>query len=215
MIKINLAKRKTASLGSSSSGSGGADILSQIRSFLNRSGGGSARVDLKELPLFSILVSFAGVYGSQWFFEDLKQRAIQKETTRVAKQETLQQELRKKLSASAGLEEIKTNLMADLKLVNTKLETLQSLMKGRQAGVDILKGVSSAIPAEVWLSSVAMTAEDLSLTGQAVELNHVSDFMNRLEGGGFLTELNLENSSQTKDDRGGTVASFRLTAKRK
>jgi len=213
MIRINLAKRKTASL-AAEQGSAGGGLLSRLRASLRggRSGGGGS---LAEWPIRSLLIALVAVYGSQFFFENEKASALAELDAQVEKLRQAQQELQSKLAQRAVLEERLKEFAANESLVKTKLDTITQLMEGRQAGVLALRSLSSSIPAEVWLQSLSLTETAFEASGQSLDYSQVSDFMKRLGETDLLTDINLDGSSQANDDKGQKVASFKLTAKRK
>ena len=69
MIRINLAKRKTASLAAEQAGSGGG-LLSRLRDSLR--GGTSGGASLAYWPIRAIMIALVAIYGSQFFFENEK-----------------------------------------------------------------------------------------------------------------------------------------------
>jgi len=214
MIKINLARRKTANLVSAGNDSGDSRI-SSMKSLFSRSSGSGSGEALKDWPIRSILIALAGIYGTQFYFEAEKTSEIARVESTIEKLRASQRELQSKLSGAAGFEEVKRNLEADERLVKTKLDTILKLMEDKQKSIQALKHVSNSIPAEVWLQSLSLSMNDLQVSGQAIDYNQVSDFMNRLGQADFLADLNLDGSSQSKDEKGLNVATFRLTAKRK
>jgi len=216
MIKINLARRKTANIagGGADAGEGGSSALKGLFS-RSSSGGGSSSEGLKDLPIRSILIALVGVYGAQFYFEAEKSAEIAKVDQKIEKLRATQRELQASLAKSTGFEEIKQSLEADEKLVKTKLDTILKLMQDKQGSIQALKNISMSIPAEVWLQSLSISDTDFQVSGQALDYNQVSDFMNRLGQADFLSDINLDGSSQAKDEKGLNVASFKLTAKRK
>ncbi|NDD91357.1 hypothetical protein EBZ37_04660 [bacterium] len=216
MIKINLAKRKMASVAGVDGGSGGGlQGLDRIRAMFDRGGGGAANAGASKWPLVSIAICLAGVYGSEFYFNDEKQKLLSSLDKRIEAQKKKQAELQGKLAQDAKLQGQKEELTANEKLVKTKLDTISQLLSNRQATVQALKELSTTIPPEVWLQVVSFGQTDVELSGQSLDYNQISDFMNRLGQSQFLADLNLESSSQAKDDAGLNATSFRLTAKRK
>jgi Tfp pilus assembly protein PilN len=216
MIKINLARRKTANI-ASSTGDAGVRVFAGLKNLFSRgsSGTGSSSEVLKDLPIRSILIALAGMYGAEFYFDAEKSAELAKVEQQIEKLNVTQRELQATLAKSAGLEDVKRSLEADEKLVKTKLETILKLMQDRHGSIQALKNISMSIPSEVWLQSLSISETEFQAAGQAVDYNQVSDFMNRLGQADFLSELNLDGSSQVKDEKGLNVASFRLTAKRK
>jgi len=203
MIKINLAKRKMAAA---------------VSGELSSGRGMTANLKLSEIsewPIRSILIALAGIYGSEFYFNGEKATALSRMEEEVTALNGVQNKLRSELAKNTSYEDIKKSLEADERLVKVKLDTILKLMQDRQGGVQALKRISSSIPTEVWLSALQFSATDLQVSGQALDYAQVSDFMKRLGEGDFVSDLNLENSTQGKDEKGLSVASFRLSAKRK
>jgi Tfp pilus assembly protein PilN len=216
MIKINLARRKTANI-ASSSGDSGEGAASGFKNLFSRgsAAAGSSSEGMKDLPIRSILIALAGIYGAQFYFEAEKSAELAQVDQKIEKLRATQRELQAALAKSAGFEDVKRSLEADEKLVKTKLDTILKLTQDKQGSIQSLKNISTSIPPEVWLQSLSITETDFQASGQALDYNQVSDFMNRLGQADFLSDLNLDGSSQAKDEKGLNVASFRLTAKRK
>lgn len=212
MIKINLAKKKAFS---SSSSEGASGVLAPLKALFNRSGGGGQQVNLSELPLKTIVFAIVVFFGSQYLSNSEKANLIRQEEILIEKQQAIQEEFQKKLAGLAKLEEQKKALSADYDLVKRKIETITSLVRDRETSLQVLNDISSAIPTEVWLLSLDVSSENFSLSGNATEFNHISDFIKRLEQSKLLTDLSLENSNQTNDQQGVSVASFNIRAKRK
>ncbi|MBU6374452.1 MAG: PilN domain-containing protein [Bdellovibrionales bacterium] len=214
MIEINLAKRKTAS----HVAEGGASALGvdRIRAMFNRSGvASSATGALSDWPVRSIILSLVVFYGSQFTFESLKTEDLSAIDKRIESQRKKRAEIQSKLSQDAKLQEQRTELFANEKLIKTKLDTISQLVQARQTAVNTFREISGAIPTEVWLQSIIFSETQVDLSGQSLDYNQISDFMNRISQSQFLSEPNLENSAQIKDESGLNSTSFRLTAKRK
>ncbi|MEN9723716.1 MAG: hypothetical protein RJB38_1702 [Pseudomonadota bacterium] len=214
MIKINLASRKMAS-GASLEGSSGTALSAVLSRFIPQASGGGPSLTVSDLPLRAILVGLVGAFGAQFYFDGEREAVISRLDTQIEKAKSVQTGLQNQLKEAPVMEELKTRLEADERLVRTKLETIMKLMQDRQTSVHALKVVSTSIPSEVWLSQLSFSPSEVSFVGQALDYNQISDFMNRLGQADFMTDLNLDGSSQVKDEKGVTVNSFRITAKRK
>ena len=108
MIKINLARRKTANLVSAGNDSGDSRI-SSMKSLFSRSSGSGSGEALKDWPIRSILIALAGIYGTQFYFEAEKTSEIARVESTIEKLRASQRELQSKLSGAAGFEEVKRN----------------------------------------------------------------------------------------------------------
>ena len=122
MIRINLAKRKTASI-AAEQGAAGGGLLSRLRESL-RGGGSGGGGSLAEWPIRSLVIALVAVYGSQFFFENEKASALAELDAQVEKLRQAQQELQSKLAQRAALEERLKEFAANESLVKTKLDTI-------------------------------------------------------------------------------------------
>ena len=200
MIKINLASRKTSAAISPSSG--GPALSLDVS-------------DINKQMLRSVILGAAAYLGSNYWFDiqkaellasvDQKSKAIEKRTT----------EIQASLGKFKQYEELKKALDTDEKLIKTKLDTILKLSSDKAINVQILKTLSSSLPSEVWLSSYKVNQSELEFHGSALDFNLVSDFMKRLSESDVITDVQLLNTNQSKDEKGVSVATFEVKAKRK
>lgn len=205
MIKINLASRKAASaLGPGSSGGGLGSIASSV--------------DVSEVNkqmIRAMLLGAAGYFGANYYLDLQKTEllaTVEKDAQSIQAKTT---ELQASLAKFKQYEELKKVLDTDEKLIKTKLETILKLSSDKSVNVQILQTLSNTLPSEVWLSSYKVTQSELELRGSALDFNLVSDFMKRLSESEVVTDVQLLNTNQAKDEKGIQVATFEVKAKRK
>jgi len=211
MIKINLAARKTASLMDGPGGGGGKSRLTNI--------GGMTKFDLsqlKDLPNLRqlVILLLVGYFGN-YFLEDLKSEELKKADNATIKLKGEQGKLKTELEQTKKYEGIKKALEGDEIVIRTKLDTIQKLLQDRTTPPKLLVAVSSAIPKEVWLSSIKVEDAAISLQGDSLDFNQVSDFMKNLNESAFFKDVALKNTQQGKDESGLETAKFELSMKRR
>jgi len=203
VIKINLALRKSAS--SAVTGSEATrGTLTKIPS-----------VDVSGLPVKQVVFALVVYFGADDYFGQAKQSLLNELGTQQQTQEAKRADLQKALSKFKQYEDLKKALDADQKLVSNKLETILKLNSTRGSDVKTLQLISRAIPTEVWLANLTFSKTELVFKGSALDFNLVSDFMKKLSDSDQLADVQLENSTEGRDDRGSSVATFDLKAKRK
>lgn len=203
MIRINLAKRKTSAAVAGSSDT----ALSRF-----------TRVEvgnLRQLPLLQVGLALLGIYGSGYFFDERRVADLAEVDQQITQLKTAQTQLQAKLAKNSAYEELKKSLEADEKLVRVKLDTIMKLMEDKTAAVSTLRRLSGSIPQEVWLSSFQFNATDVQFSGSAIDNGQVLEFMKQLGQTETFTDINLDSSTQSKDERGMVLASFKLSGKRK
>lgn len=200
MIKINLASRKSAAASSSSMGS--------ISPSLDVS-------DINKQVLRALILGAAAYLGSNYWIDMQKGEllaGVEQKSQDIGKRTA---EIQASLGRFKQYEEIKKALDTDEKLIKTKLDTILKLSADKAVNVQILKTLSTALPSEVWLSSYKVSQSELEFHGSALDFNLVSDFMKRLSDSDVITDVQLLNTNQSKDEKGVSVATFEVKAKRK
>lgn len=204
MIKINLALRKTGSQAPILEDSAGPRIPS-----LGLGAGASG------FPVKPVLLSVMAVAVSLYVVGGLKSELV----ADLSKQEQSVQARRAQLQASLSklkqYEDIKKTIDADQKLVKTKLDTILKLSASRGSDFKALKLISMSIPSDVWVSSVSFTPAALEIKGGALDFNLIPDFIKKLSESEFLSDVQMEDTSEGRDPGGTVVANFELKAKRK
>lgn len=105
-------------------------------------------------------------------------------------------------------------LEAQLKDIKNKVAVLDRLQKGRTFTPQLLETLLLKIPEDMWLESMSLRGNTLSLSGKSKNNFIISDFAESLEVPGFIDKATIESVSETKVNSGKdekTVASFSIT----
>ncbi|MBI4817629.1 MAG: PilN domain-containing protein [Deltaproteobacteria bacterium] len=101
---------------------------------------------------------------------------------------------------------------AKKKELQSKLEVIQQLKKGKTGPVRALDDLATEIPKRVWLTRVAEMKGELTLTGYAIDHEDVSAFMKALQKSKYFTNVNLAYSRAADESgKGVTTYSFSIT----
>jgi len=201
MIKINLALRKAATAGGSSAQPAVGSAL--------------ASVDFSSLPVGSIVISLLLYFGPGLWIDHQKETLLQELETEKSSFASKRTELQASLSKTKQYDDLKKALEADQKLISTKLETILKLTGSRGVDLRSVQMVSHAIPDDIWLSELRFTSAEMTFKGKALDFNLVSDFMKKLGESELLADVQMENTSQDREEKGGSVATFEIKAKLK
>ena len=90
-----------------------------------------------------------------------------------------------------------------------KIDVIEQLKQHQYGPVRIMDEVSKALPDLLWLTSMNLKGDVLSLSGQALNENAVANFISNLSASPFFAEPSLGIMSQ--DDRG--IFTFNLSCK--
>jgi Tfp pilus assembly protein PilN len=222
MIKINLAARKgsavATSAGQTDAGTGqntaSTSLQSQISRLKDLQFNAATLGELKDLPIKRlggvILIIFVANYLSSSFQAD----ELKKLDDQLEKIATQGRTLKAELDKTKGFDVIKKSLEADELTMKTKIEVINKLLSDRQKPPKVLLGLSSIIPAEVWLSNFNLTQDDMKLSGYALNQLLVPEFEKLLGESADFKDVRV--NSQTAATEGGMdVVRFDITAKRK
>jgi Tfp pilus assembly protein PilN len=209
MIRINLATRKQ-----------GSSVVQEAKSInLNAQGFRdlSGRLDgLKELPIkkyaLMVAVGVMATYLLDTYREDELKKVADENTRLTAEQTKLQADLAK----TKGYEDIKKGLDEDEKILRTKIDTIQQLLKDRQTPPKLLGALPGAMPKDLWLTNFKLEADLATFKGSSTDFNQISDFMKGLGESAFFTDVKLKLTQQGIDEGTNTpVVNFELTAGRR
>ena len=204
MIRINLARKKTANYASSVSGSGGlSDSLKSL------SAGG-----LKSFaPLLLILGVPAGLgIGANLAFDNyVEQRSadMQNQISSIGKEK---EKVNSKLQQIKGFEIVKEQLEKNSSIIRIKIDTIEKLIRERDFTAKALINLSNSIPKEVWLTEFKDNSADYEIRGATTDAGLVTDFMTRLQKNIYFKEVQLKSTSVT--DQMGNQADFSLSGRR-
>ncbi len=205
MIKINLLKRKKAG-GGKSQKILGFDIgkgfeLDALKEF-----------DWKASPFPRMILAGVLVYLVQMQVDSMKLEKIQEQDGIIAAVEAEQAEVAKKLATVRGFEPLKKQLEDDERNIQTKLDIINRLMENRDAPSRLLRQLSSILPPEAWIQSLAINDGKVSIEGGATSYALVSDFMRGVTDSPMFSAVTLGQVNETQGVEGLKYQTFSLTA---
>jgi Tfp pilus assembly protein PilN len=201
MIKINLALKKQASY--VTSGKTGTNT----RNFNLKGAFSGGVADLATQILVPLILCLALYYGTDYYTQQ-KTQEMQSEVGTLEKEKD---RINTELARIHGFETVKTQLEANSHLLQTKIETIEKLVRGRDFTVKSLVALSQALPKEVWLTKMTATDGAYSITGSTVDLSFISDFMTHLGQSIYFKDIALKSSTS---DPTGRQSNFELSARR-
>jgi type IV pilus assembly protein PilN len=94
-----------------------------------------------------------------------------------------------------------------------RVTLIEQLRRGQTAPVHVLDEVSKSLPERVWLNEMKQTGADFTLSGFAVSLPSLSDFVANLEATKwFIKPVELLDSQVQPDAKAGDLVRFSLKA---
>ncbi|RMD98546.1 MAG: hypothetical protein D6812_13245 [Deltaproteobacteria bacterium] len=95
-------------------------------------------------------------------------------------------------------------------LLRQKLQIIEDLKKAKQGPIHLMEELSISIPEKVWLQEFDNLGKRLKLKGFAVEIVHVSDFMQNLENSPYFSNVELDEVTSEGMRGGVSVHRFEL-----
>lgn len=129
--------------------------------------------------------------------------------TLAAKKELLEEKKARKAELDTVLKTL-ADLEAAKKDLDRKVKLISELKSRQQDAVKMMDELSNALPDWVWLQSVKFSGKLLSINGQAIHNNLISDFIRDLKGTGSFTQIDFPGSTR-RTVSGLDVFTFRLT----
>jgi len=205
MIKINLARLKAASFANT-----GAGENTQTRASSSLAGGtmvsGLTKItkmnfnNIRDLPLRKMLILPVVILAST-FVDEYLDSLVQAEDAKIQTVQADLVKIRADIAKISGFEAIRDQLEKDEFILKTKVQALKTLRDGREDAPRALVALSSGIPQEMWLESITFSPLVAEVKGFTTDMNFVSDFMRSLGDYAYYGALELDETSQKKDDK--------------
>ncbi len=202
MIKINLAKMKQAKVMAESTSSG----LTSGFSKMSMSAGDTLIPILRKVVVPLGLAAILYV-GWEWYAGQ-QQELMQAE---VAQLESQRAQLAMEANKIRGFEKQKEEIDKNELVLRKKIETIQKLLQRRDYAAKALMNISKSLTSELWLTTIAVSDEQMRIKGSTVDVSQISDFMSAIELTPNFKDVTLRNSLLDKD---GSRTDFELEAKR-
>ncbi len=202
MIRINLANRKQPSYlaeGKSSTRTSFKNIAS--------SAGSSGLVAV----LGRIVMPLVFCVGAYFAYDYYTENQVLRMQTELADFDKKKAAIQNELKRVKGFESVKADLERNQKILRTKIDTIERLIRGRDYTVKALVTLSQALPKDVWLTELVATDTNVEFRGATGDLGLISDVMSRLGQTIYFKDVTLKN---TTTDASGKQVNFELTARR-
>ncbi len=188
MIKINLSTNKK-----------GTD-LSNI--------GGFDFTKLKIKPLLLVMVL---IYVPDFTLIPLWESEIQSANETVNQKQTELNSLKRKVSQSENLEKQIRELKAQEENLGKKLTAVKQAISEKRNPSGILLYIAKNMPNELWIKELVIDGDNMSIKGEALDYNHIGNFMNSLRSSVFIKDANVvTTSSSVRESDKRRVESFEV-----
>jgi type IV pilus assembly protein PilN len=141
------------------------------------------------------------ILGAIQFYQHQQKRELEQQIKDV--KQTLE-ELKKKVGEVEKYKEAKKEL-------ETKLQIIERLQKGKLLVADLLDGIGETIPEKMWLDELSLKGSKFSLEGYAVDNETIAGFMKELERSNSFASVELVLTEQ-KEVEGVGLKHFSLVA---
>jgi Tfp pilus assembly protein PilN len=209
MIRINLSQKKKPSYVSGGISSTKADSVSSgpgiFQSIVDGSSGAIMPL-LSAMGLPAVMV-IGGNYAYDHFVQ--KQQVVMQDELKNINQE--KEKINKELAKIKGFDSVKTELDRNALIVRTKIDTIESLIQGRDFTAKALIALSQSLPKDVWVTEVSQAEKTYEIKGGTTDIGLISDFMSRLGRSIYYKDITLKSTSS---EQSGFQATFNLTARR-
>lgn len=202
MIKINLALKKQASYAAE-------DAAGKTSGFSLKSIGANSEELMSVLSqVFFPLILSCGVYFAFNYYIQLRTDEFRVELGNIDSEKIkIQSELKK----IQGFEAQKNELEKTAQIINTKISTVDDLIRGKDHMLKSMIALSQSLPKNVWLTEINATDKMVNIRGSTLDMALVSDVMSKLGSSIYYKDVTLKGSTA---DNSGQHANFELTARR-
>jgi hypothetical protein len=205
MIRINLAKKKTATSGGGSTFAASEGSGFSLKSVFEGRGGDVWTV------ISVIGIPLALAYGANEFYEEYLQKRTGEVQKQVADRAKEREKLQRELQSVKGYEEIKKQLEQNSAVIRNKINTIEKLIRDRDFATKSLMTLAQSMPKEMWITEYAYSEKGYRVAGSSLDAGLISDLMASLQKSIYFTNLQLMSSSST--DGQGMKADFSLQGK--
>jgi type IV pilus assembly protein PilN len=151
------------------------------------------------------LILIATVLGIGWWFMSLREQSAQLDVD-IANAEGETAKLRTVLAQVQKFESRRAQLTQRVTLI-------EQLRRGQSAPVHVLDEISKSLPERVWLNELKQAGQDFTISGFAVSMPTVADFVANLESTQwFKRPVELIDSTEQADAKAGDLVRFSLKA---
>ncbi len=141
-----------------------------------------------DIILVSSLTVFLLITGARWYVLSSRLDELRiEERQKKAERDELQQYIEKV-----------DELEAKREALRRKIEIINDLKKNQRGPVRVMDEVSRALPDLVWLTSLNLSGNDLSIKGMAMDENAVANYIANITASPFFEEPMLRDLSRVR-----------------
>lgn len=174
MIKINLSNEKKQ-----------VDLA-------NLGGFDFTQLKIKPLLLVMVLVYLPDLFLAPMFESD-KEAADQELAAKQARLNSL----KRKVSASKDMEKQIKELKAQEENLGKKLTAVKQAISEKRNPSSILLYIAKNIPPELWIKTLTIDQDKMTIKGEAMDYTSIGNFVNSLRSSIFIRDANITGTNST------------------
>jgi Tfp pilus assembly protein PilN len=157
--------------------------------------------------LIPIVLSVVLYFGSDFYFEQERDRMAEEKVAVETEKSKIQDELKR----IKGFEAVKAELERNELVLKTKIATIEKLIVNRDFTLKTWVALSQSLPKDVWLTDLVVNDQGYAIRASTTDIGLVSDVMTRLGKTIYFKDVTLK---QTTSEPNGKKSQFELTARK-
>ena len=167
--------------------------------------------DFSKIKIKAVLLVIVIIYLPDLFVIPMWESQLTEMNQKLSERQAVSSSLKRKVDSGKDFERQIKELIAQEENLGQKLQAVKQAISEKKNPSSLLLYVAKNVPNELWITSLVIDGENMTIKGEALDYTSIGNFVNSLRSSVFVRDANIvSTSSQVKEEDKRRIESFEV-----
>ncbi len=167
--------------------------------------------DFSKVKIKAVLLVIVIIYLPDLFVIPMWESQLAEMNQKLSERQAVSSSLKRKVEGGKDFERQIKELIAQEENLGQKLQAVKQAISEKKNPSSLLLYVAKNVPNELWITSLVIDGETMTIKGEALDYTSIGNFVNSLRSSVFVKDANIvSTSSQVKEEDKRRIESFEV-----
>lgn len=167
--------------------------------------------DFSKIKIKAVLLVIIIIYLPDLFVIPMWESELAEMNQKMTERQTVSSSLKRKVESGKDFERQIKELIAQEENLGQKLQAVKQAISEKKNPSSLLLYVAKNVPNELWITSLVIDGDSMTIKGEALDYTSIGNFVNSLRSSVFVRDANIvSTNSQVKEEDKRRIESFEV-----
>lgn len=168
-------------------------------------------LDFSKIKIKAVLLVIVIIYLPDLFVIPMWENEIVEMNQKMSERQAVSSSLKRKVESGKDFERQIKELIAQEENLGQKLQAVKQAISEKKNPSSLLLYVAKNVPNELWITSLVIDGDSMTIKGEALDYTSIGNFVNSLRSSVFVKDANIvSTNSQVKEEDKRRIESFEV-----